>query len=194
MSEPLSEVEKAALRELGYSEAWLEAGLLDRALLAEQFQRYQAGGTRKTGKYRSQALAAWQKGTEPIGDAQLDAFLSLMTADPDAKMAQSAIAELIQSSRISLEQLERIAQSDSKLMKRHEAAIRRSYLTRRLDQGVTDQLLARVIEHEDASIQTKLIRDARLTRKHAELLARRGANPTIRTQAQAWFQDKKAWK
>ena len=194
MSEPLSEAEKTALRELGYSEAWLEAGILDRALLAEQFQRYQAGGTRKTGKYRSQALAAWQKKTEPIGDVQLDAFLSLMTADPDAKMAQSAIAELIRSSRISLEQLERIAQSDSKLMKRHEAAIRRSYLTRRLDQGVTDQLLARVIEHEDASIQTKLIRDARLTRKHAELLAKRGANPTIRTQAQAWFQDKKAWK
>lgn len=194
MSESLSAGEKAALQELGYSEAWLEAGLLDRALLAEQFQRYQAGGTRKTGKYRAQALAAWQKGTAPIADAQLDAFLALMTADPDAKMAQSAIAELIQSSRISLEQLERIAQSDSKLMKRHEAAIRRSYLTRRLDQGVTDQLLARVIEYEDASIQTKLIRDARLTRKHAELLAKRGANPTIRTQAQAWFQDKKAWK
>ena len=46
MSETLSEVEKAALRELGYSEAWLEAGLLDRALLTEQFERYQAGGTR----------------------------------------------------------------------------------------------------------------------------------------------------
>jgi hypothetical protein len=194
MSAPLSEVERAALRELGYSEAWLEAGLLDRALLAEQFERLQAGGTRKTGKYRAQALAAWQKGTAPIADARLDAFLSLMAADPDSKMAQSAIAELIQSPRISLEQLERIAQSDSKLMKRHEAAIRRSYLTRRLDQGVTDELLARVIEYEDASIQTKLVRDARLTRKHAELLAKRGANPTIRTQAQAWFQDKKAWK
>ena len=194
MSEPLSQVEKAALGELGYSEAWLEAGLLDRVLLAEQYQRYQAGGTRKTGKYRSQALAAWRRGSEPIGDAQLDAFLSLMTAEPDAKLAQSAIAELIQSPRISLEQLERIAQSDPKLMKRHEAAIRRSYLTRRLDQGVTDQLLARVVEYEDAAIQTKLIRDPRLTRKHAELLAKQGANPTIRTQAQAWFQDKKAWK
>jgi len=194
MSEPLSEAEKAALRALGYSEAWLEAGLLDRGLLAEQYQRHQAGGTRKTGKYRSQALAAWRRGTEPIGDAQLDAFLALMAADADAKMAQSAIAELIQSPRISLEQLERIAQSDPKLMKRHEAAIRRSYLTRRLDQGVTDPLLARVIEYEDAAIQTKLIRDPRLTRKHAELLAKQGANPTIRTQAQAWFQDKKAWK
>ena len=194
MSEPLSEAEKAALRALGYSEAWLEAGLLDRGLLAEQYQRHQAGGTRKTGKYRSQALAAWRRGTEPIGDAQLDAFLALMAADADAKMAQSAIAELIQSPRISLGQLERIAQSDPKLMKRHEAAIRRSYLTRRLDQGVTDPLLARVIEYEDAAIQTKLIRDPRLTRKHAELLAKQGANPTIRTQAQAWFQDKKAWK
>jgi hypothetical protein len=194
VSEPLTETERAALQELGYSEAWLEAGLLDRGLLAEQYQRYRDGGTRKTAKYRSQALAAWRQGSEPVGDVQLDLFLSLMAAEPDAKLAQSAIAELIQSPRISLEQLERIAQSDPKLMKRHEAAIRRSYLTRRLDQGVTDALLERVIEYEDAAIQTKLIRDPRLTRKHAELLARQGANPTIRSQAQAWAQDKKAWK
>jgi hypothetical protein len=50
-----------------------------------------------------------------------------------------------------------------------------------------------VLEPKDASIQTKLVRDARLTRKHAEGLAKRGANPTIRANAQAWVKDKKAW-
>lgn len=189
-----TEAERAALEALGYSEAWLSSGLLDERLLAEQYERYQAGGTRKTGKYRSQALEAWRERAESIDDAQLDAFLSLMAVDPDPKLAQSAIAELIQSPRISLEQLERIAQSDAKLMRRHEAVIRRSYLTRRLGQGVTDELLQRVIEYEDAAIQTRLIRDSRLSRKHAQLLAKRGANPTIRAQAEAWAQDKKAWK
>jgi hypothetical protein len=59
---------------------------------------------------------------------------------------------------------------------------------------VTDELFERVIESGDAAIQTGLIHDSRLSRKHAELLAKRGANPTIREKAQAWFQDKKYWK
>jgi hypothetical protein len=79
-------------------------------------------------------------------------------------------------------------------MRRHEPLIRRTYLTRRLDQGVTDALLAQVIEFQEAAIQTALIRDARLSRKQAELLAKHGANPTIRKQAQAWFRDRKSWK
>ncbi len=190
----MADAEQNALGALGYTLAWLKSGLLDRERLAEQYERFEAGGTRKTGKYRSQTLAAWLEATEAISDAQLDAFLSLMSADPDPKLAQGAIANLIQSSRISLEQLERIAHSDPKLMRRHEPLIRRTYLTRRMAAGVTDELIERVIEFQDASIQNSLIRDSRLSRKHAELLGQRGANPTIRENARAWHQDKKAWK
>ena len=63
-----------------------------------------------------------------------------------------------------------------------------------MESGVTDDLMVQVIETKDAAVQTNLIRDTRLTRKHAELLANRGANPTIRERAQAWVQDKQAWK
>lgn len=194
VSEVPTQAERAALEALEYSEEWLRSGLLDRRLLAEQYQRFQAGGSGKTARYRSQALAAWRDLEGPIPDAQLDAFLELMRADPDPKLAQSAVADLIRSPRIGLEQLQRIAASDPKLMKRHEALIRRAYLSRRLEQEVTDELLQRVIEFEEAAIQTRLIRDPRLSKKQAELLARSGANPTIREQAQAWARDKKAWK
>lgn len=194
VSESISEVERAALAALGYSEAWLQSGLLDRQLLADQYARFQAGGTQKTVKYRSQALAAWREGGEPIDDAQLDAFLALIGAESDAKLAQAAIAALIESPRLRLDQLERIAASDPKLMRRHESLIRRVWFTRRMEDGVTDELFERVIEFRDAAIQTGLIRDSRLSRKHAEQLAKQGANPTIREKAQAWFQDKKSWK
>jgi hypothetical protein len=190
----MTDAERAALEALEYSEAWLESGLLDRERLREQHRRFEAGGTRKTGKYRAQSVAAWLAAAEAIGDAQLDAFLSLMGADPDPKLAQGAIADLIRSPRISLEQLERITRSDPKLMRRHEPLIRRTYLTRRMADGVTDELIERVIEFQDASIQNSLIRDSRLSRKQAELLAQRGANMTIRENARAWHQDKKAWK
>jgi hypothetical protein len=194
VSEPTSKAEQTALEELGYSEEWLRSGILDRQLLAEQHQRFRGGGSRRLEKYRSQALGTWLAGSGPISEAQLHSLLSLIGAEPDAKLGQTALAALIQSPRISLDQLEHIAQSDPEIMRRHEPLIRRTYLTRRLDAGVTDELLAQVIEFQEASIQTALIRDARLSRKQAELLAKRGANPTIRANAQAWFQDKSFWR
>ena len=194
MSAPLTESERAALAALGYSEAWLESGLLDRALLSEQYARLQAGGSAKTGGYRGRALTAWREARQSIDDAELDALLSLLEADPDAKMVRAAMAELIQSPQISLDQLARVARADPKLVRRHEDLIRRSYFLRRLDEGVGDELFTQVIESRDAALHTALIRDPRLSRKHAEQLAQRGANPTIRERAQAWAQDKKAWR
>ncbi len=194
MSETVTPEEREALETLEYGEAWLTTGILDRKLLAEQYQRLQAGGTRKLAKYRAQALAAWCAREGAIDEAQIEAYLALAATQGDAKLTQSAIAELIQSPRLALAQLSALAGSDPKLLRRHEPLIRRVYLTRRLEQGVTDELVQQVIEHKDASVQTGLIRDARLARKHAELLAKQGANLTIREMAQAWFQDKKAWK
>jgi hypothetical protein len=194
MSETVTPEQRAALEALGYSDTWLTTGILDPALLAEQHKRLQAGGTRKLAKYRAQALAAWCGREGAIDEGQIEAYLALAAADPDAKLAQVAITELIQSPRLALEQLSGLTSSDPKLLRRHEPLIRRVYLTRRLEEGVTDELVQQVIELKDASVQTALIRDARLARKHAELLAKQGANLTIREMAQAWFQDKKAWK
>jgi hypothetical protein len=168
MGEPISDAEREALEALGYSEGWLESGVLE--------------------------LSAWLAGVGPIDDGQLDACLAFTATDPDAKLVGGAVAELIQSPRLSLGQLERIARSGPKLVRRHEGLIRRTYLARRLDEGISDEIIDQVVASKDASIQTKLVRDSRLSRKHAEALAKRGANPTIRANAQAWFQDKKSWK
>jgi hypothetical protein len=190
----LTEDENDALEALGYTEGWLQAGLLDRTLLAEQFERMQSGGTKKIAKYRAQAVATWMTESGLLSDEEIDAFLNVMKEDPDSKMANTAIGELIQSPRVDLKQLERIARSDRKLMRRHEALIRRTFLTHQMEAGVTDDHMNQVIDYKDAAIQTSLIRDSRLTHKHAELLAKRGANPTIREKALQWCKDKKFWK
>jgi len=142
---------------------------------------------------RLETLTAWLAGPGAIDDAQIEAFLAQVREEPDAKLAASAIAALIASPRLGLAQLERIARSDRALMRRHEPLIQRTYLARRLEAEVSDELLERVLDLKDASIQTKLVRDARLTRKQAERLAKRGANPTLRANAEAWVKDKKAW-
>lgn len=194
MSDATSDAEREKLEALGYTEAWIEAGLLPRDLLAAQYERLESGGTKKTGKYRGEALAAWLGAEGPVDDAQLDACLAVAGADPDAKMAQAAVAELIRSPRLGLPQLEKIARADPKLVRKHEALIRRTYLERRLAAEVNDELIEQVIESRDAAIQTRLVRDERLSRKHAEAIAKRGVNPQIRSNAEAWIKDKKAWK
>jgi len=142
---------------------------------------------------RLETLTAWLAASGPIDDVQIESFLAQVREEPDARLAASAIAALIASPRLALAQLERIARSDRALMRRHEPLIQRTYLARRLEAEVSDELLERVLELKDASIQTKLVRDPRLTRKQAEQLAKRAANPTLRANAEAWVKDKKAW-
>ena len=142
---------------------------------------------------RLETLTAWLASPGAIDDAQIEEFLVRVREEPDAKLAAAAVAALIASPRLGLAQLERIARSDRALMRRHEPLIQRTYLTRRLEAEFSDELLERVLELKDASIQTRLVRDPRLTRKQAERLAKRGANPTIRGNAEAWVKDKKAW-
>ena len=142
---------------------------------------------------RLETLTAWLAESGAIGDARIDAFLAELRAEPDAKLAAAAAAALIASPRLTLAQLERIARSDRALMRRHEALIQRTYLSRRLASEVSDELLNQVLDLKDAAIQTQLVRDKRLTRKQAEQLAKRAANPTIRSNAEAWVKDKKAW-
>jgi hypothetical protein len=190
----LTEREKNARDTLGYTSEWIDAGVLDSATLMEQFERFGSGGTQKTAKYRAQTVTAWLAEGPSLSNEQIDAFLAVMNADSDAKLSHAAIVELIQSTRIDLEKLERIARFDEKLMRRHAALIRRTFLMRQMQSGVTDDHMAQMIEYKDAAVQTSLIHDARLTRKHAELLAERGANPTIREKARKWAQDKAFWK
>lgn len=194
MGDPLSDAERAALEALEYSEAWLTAGLVSRELLLEQHERMQSGGTRKTAKYRAQALERWRERQTSFDATSLDAFVEAMRNESDKKLASSAVADLISAPALDLAGLEHLARADARLMQKHAPLIRRTYLARRLEAGVTDELMDQMIESKDAALQSPLVRDERLSRKQAERLAHGGANPTIRSNAEAWVRDKKAWK
>ncbi len=194
MAEALTDAELEALAALDYHEAWLDAGLLDRATLLAQHRRMQDGGTRKTARYRAETLTAWREAHAEIDAEQIDAFVTVMRVESDKKLLNAAITELITSPQLGFAELEQLARSDAKLIEKHAPLIRRTVLARRLTAGVDDEILDQVIESKDAALQSPLVRDPRLTRKQAERLASRGANPTIRSNADAWVKDKKAWR
>lgn len=194
MAEPPDDAESEALAELDYSQAWLDSGLLDRATLLEQQRRMREGGTRKTARYRTETLAAWREASGGLGEPQIDAFVTVMRGESDKKFVNAAITELITAPQLGPEGLERLAHADAKLIEKHAPLIRRTVLARRLAEGMDDELLELVIEAKDPALQTPLVRDPRLSRKQAERLASRGANPQIRSNAEAWVKDKKAWR
>ena len=194
MAEPLTDAETEALEALDYHTAWVEAGIVDAPTLLAQYQRMQDGGTRKTARYRAETLSTWRAAHDAFEAEEIDAFIAVMRAEGDKKFVGTAIAEMIAAPQLELAQLEQLAHADAKLMEKHAPLIRRTVLTRRLADGVDDDLLGLVIESKDPALQSPLVRDARLTRKHAEALASRGANPQIRSNAEAWVKDKKAWR
>lgn len=194
MAEPPTDAETEALEALDYSETWLASGILDAGTLLEQYARMQAGGTRKTARYRNETLAAWRSSAGALAAEHVDAFVSVMRTESDKKFVNAAIAELIAAPELGLGQLEQLAHADAKLMEKHAPLIRRTVLGCRLAEGVDDELLDQVIESKDPALQSPLVRDERLTRKQAERLASRAANPTIRSNAEAWVKDKKAWR
>ena len=144
MRDPTTE-ESTALAAIGYTEAWLELGVLNSVLLLAQYERMQSGGTKKTARYRAEASSAWLADGARLGDEEIDGFLALMRAEPDKKLAKSCIAQLIQSPRVDLVQL-RARRSDEKLIRPHQALIQRMDLMQQMEGGVTDDHMLEVIE------------------------------------------------
>ena len=145
-------------------------------------------------RYRAETLAAWREAHAEIDAEQIDAFVTVMRIESDKKFLNAAFTELITAPQLGFAELEQLARSDAKLIEKHALLIRRTVLARRLIEGVDDEILDQVIESKDAALQSPLVRDPRLTRKQAERLASRGANPTIRSNAEAWVKDNKVWR
>jgi len=87
-------------------------------------------------------------------DAQLEAFSRACAEERDAKLAHAAVAALIAFAAPQPRAARaRRPVSDRELMRRHEALIQRTYLARRLETELSDELLEQVLELKDASIR-----------------------------------------
>ncbi len=92
---------------LGYPRAWLDFGLLERPLLADQLARFRAGEDRNTEHYR---YAAFQRllRRRALSDEFIDQYVRLYELDPDRQMAISALCGLIDHPAITGAQLDRL--------------------------------------------------------------------------------------
>ena len=93
--------------ELGYPRAWLDYGLLEAPLLADQLARFRAGEDCNREHYR---FAAFQRvlRRRALTDEVIDKYVRLAELDPDRHVATSALCGLLDHPALSDAQLERL--------------------------------------------------------------------------------------
>jgi hypothetical protein len=92
---------------LGYPRAWIDFGLLERPLLADQLARFRAGEDCNREHYR---FAAFQRllRRRQLTDELIEQYVRLTELDPDRHVATSALCGLIDHPALSAAQLARL--------------------------------------------------------------------------------------
>ena len=111
--------------ELGYPKAWLDFGLLEAPLLADQLARFHAGEDRNLEHYR---FAAFQRllRRRVLTDELIDQYVRLAELDPDRTMATSALCGLLDHPALTDAQLVRlgpVVQGNCVLEKRYQRVL-----------------------------------------------------------------------
>ncbi|HEX9105281.1 MAG TPA: hypothetical protein VF997_23885 [Polyangia bacterium] len=93
--------------QLGYPRAWVDFGLLERPLLADQLARFRAGEECALEHYRFAAFQRLLRRRE-LGDELVDKYVRLAELDPDRHVATSALCGLLDHPALTDAQLARL--------------------------------------------------------------------------------------
>ncbi len=93
--------------ELGYPRAWVELGLLERPLLADQLARFRAGEDERRERYRQDAFQRLLR-RRALTDELIDQIVQLASLDPCRQTATAALCGLLDHPALSEAQLGRL--------------------------------------------------------------------------------------
>jgi hypothetical protein len=99
------------LHTLGYTQQWLEYGILTEDQLQAQMTAFNTGEDTHTEHYRYQTLSRYITDQHPIGDKEVSNLLDLVTNDPNSTMASSAVILLLKKAYLTDEQFEMVAKT-----------------------------------------------------------------------------------
>lgn len=95
---------KDKLLKLGYSEKWLEYGLLNEVILNQQIDEYDTGEDLNTEHYRYGSFLNWLNKKQSISIEEVENYIELSLADENELMGGSAIKQLFTSIILTQEQ------------------------------------------------------------------------------------------
>jgi hypothetical protein len=181
------------IRQLGYTDQWLEWGFIDEAYLRAQYDEFLQSDDKNQEHYRCKAFYDFLSRKEHLTDVAIDNIFRLTDDGPDGCDLQTdRISELIFSGVLSDEQHFALGNRhpvvrEPPLQKRYE----RETLLRQIRRTGLPKNFAAIQATRDGAIHLCLLEHPEVTRQHLQWLASAGANKSIRNRADALLRSKR---
>lgn len=178
---------------LGYTQSWLDPGVVDDAYLRKQCEKFQTSDDQNPEHYRWAAFLRFLDRRGSVSQEEIDGILSLTDEGPDGVDLRShRIIESLASGILTDRQLDTFGP----LLSEETGAVGRRYrrcvVQRALKRdGLTDALFCQIVASDDQELHLAVLdsRDAR--REHLEWLAINGRNKPIRNRASQMLKRKR---
>lgn len=180
-----NECRASDLQLLGYTQKWLDYGVLTPERLRSDLERFrEPDGDESTEHYRFALFYEYLDSRERMSDAEINHILELAMEDPDGTMAHCAVMQLIQLDVLSDTQFHKLPSrpafkhfDTSKTYTRHKLL----RLIRR--EGPTEPVLSRCLAEGDGEVHRYLLDHCGLPEEFLEELADKGGNRKVRNLA-----------
>ena len=181
------------IRQLGYTDQWLEWGFIDETYLQVQYAEFLQSDDKNQEHYRCRAFCDFLSRNERLTDEAIDKIFRLTDDGPDGcNLLTDRISALIFSGVLSDEQHFALADRhpivrEPPLQKRYE----RETLLRRIRRTGLSENFAAIQATRDGAIHLCLLNHPEITHEHLQWLASGGANKSIRNRAEALLRSKR---
>jgi hypothetical protein len=183
---------ESALQRLGYTQEWLEFGVISKELVLQQYQAIQTAEDTNAEHYRWGGFLTYLRSKEALTDEEVDHIFQLSDHGPDKmNLRINRILAVINSGLLTHEQYCRLSRypeiSEPPIVKIYT----RVKLFRAIEEfGLTEDLFEQVKNSTDAGVHWGILERSDLTYEQLVWLSERGGNKKIRNIAKQAAQRK----
>lgn len=178
--------QQTALNALGFTEDWLQHGILSEDFLQELYAQIQVSDDKNQEHYRNYAFNCYLNRKDALSNEEIAVCFGLQDAGADlCDLRENRIFDVLHSGLLSFEQLEMLANHypfiDEKPFQR---AYRRLLISQQIERcGLTDDIFEQIKTSQDAVLQRKAIDTEHINAEQMTWLATHGSNKKIRNMA-----------
>lgn len=169
---------------LGYTNLWLEFGLLTEQELVEQFAIFEKSDDKNTEHYRYGTFRKYLTTRKVLTDKELDNYLKVASSEKDEPMASAAIVDILREIELTDLQFDKVCSEIKELGLgiSTEKIISRQVLLRKLKtKKLTDELFAESLTNGDSVVHEYLLNLSDV--KQLKQIAEYGASKAIKNIA-----------
>ena len=172
------------LLKFGYTQKWLDYGILTKEFFKEQIADQNQSGHTGWEHYRFGAFTHWLQSNASAKTIEVANFIELAEADNDCSMANSAILALLEINWLSNEQFELVKKYAKNIGDGANKNIIRTELLRTLNQKqLNEELFEKCLNKGDTHVHNALINHKDITKNMLIQLAKKGHNKKVRNVA-----------